>query len=198
MLGDPEIPLWITEGVKKADCGALHGLCIVALSGVWNWLGTNTAGRQDGAAPTGATIALNGRRVIIAFDGDMARKPSVPPRRMRPGRLPGDQGCHVEYLHLPDTDDEDRAGRLPDDRAHRRGPVESGQADPAADTEPERTTSRTRARAEARTGATDLARPRRTTCSATGWARTTTPTRWTSARRRGGRELDDGSDPSGC
>jgi hypothetical protein len=37
MLGDPEIPLWITEGVKKADCGALHGLCVVALSGVWNW-----------------------------------------------------------------------------------------------------------------------------------------------------------------
>ena len=55
MLGDPAIPLWITEGIKKADCGALHGLCIVALSGVWNWLGTNTAGRQDGAAPTGMT-----------------------------------------------------------------------------------------------------------------------------------------------
>ena len=44
MLGDPEIPLWITEGPRKADCGALQGLYVVALSGVWNWLGTNTAG----------------------------------------------------------------------------------------------------------------------------------------------------------
>jgi hypothetical protein len=30
-LGNPAVPLWITEGVKKADCGALRGLCIVAL-----------------------------------------------------------------------------------------------------------------------------------------------------------------------
>ena len=76
MLGDPAMPLWITEGVKKADCGALHGLCIVALSGVWNWLGTNSAGGKMALADW-RDIALNGRRVIIAFDGDVARKPSV-------------------------------------------------------------------------------------------------------------------------
>ena len=43
-LGDPSVPLWVTEGVKKADCGAHYGLCIVALPGVWSWMGTNTAG----------------------------------------------------------------------------------------------------------------------------------------------------------
>ena len=73
-LGDPAVPLWITEGVKKADCGALHGLCIVALSGVWNWRGTNGAGGKM-ALPDWHDIALNDRRVILAFDGDVARKP---------------------------------------------------------------------------------------------------------------------------
>jgi uncharacterized protein DUF3854 len=44
LLADPSIPLWITEGTKKADCGVLQGLCIVALTGVWNWMHTNSAG----------------------------------------------------------------------------------------------------------------------------------------------------------
>src|SRR5215211_1675015 len=34
-LADPSVPLWITEGVKKADAGALAGLCIVDILGVW-------------------------------------------------------------------------------------------------------------------------------------------------------------------
>jgi len=33
-LADPSIPLWITEGVKKADCLASHDLCAIALLGV--------------------------------------------------------------------------------------------------------------------------------------------------------------------
>ena len=38
--------LWITEGTKKADCGAERGLCIVAINGVYGWLskGVGTAG----------------------------------------------------------------------------------------------------------------------------------------------------------
>ena len=43
-LGDPSVPVWITEGVKKADCGALQGLCLVAIPGVWSWRGTNDLG----------------------------------------------------------------------------------------------------------------------------------------------------------
>ena len=79
-LGDPAVPLFITEGVKKADCGALHGLCIVALSGVWNWMHTNSAGGKM-AIPDWYDVALNGRRVILAYDGDVARKESVRRRR---------------------------------------------------------------------------------------------------------------------
>ena len=76
LLGDPTVPLWVTEGVKKADCGALHGLCIIALPGVWSWRGKNEVGGKVAVADWN-DIALNGRRVILAFDGDVARKASV-------------------------------------------------------------------------------------------------------------------------
>lgn len=104
LLGDPSVPLFITEGVKKADCGYLHGLCIVALPGVWSWRGTNAAGGKT-AIPDFHDIALGERRVILAFDGDVARKPAV---RRALGALAdylGGKGANVEHLHLPDTDD---------------------------------------------------------------------------------------------
>jgi putative DNA primase/helicase len=105
MLGDPEIPLWITEGVKKADCGALHGLCIVGLIGVWNWIGTNSAGGKVALADW-RDVALNdGRPVIIAFDGDMARNPSVQIAAHALANYLAIKGAHVEYLWLPDSED---------------------------------------------------------------------------------------------
>lgn len=76
MLADPTIPLWITEGSKKADCAAARGLCCVALLGVWGWRGTNTAAGKTALADW-QDVALNGRRVILAFDGDIQRKPAV-------------------------------------------------------------------------------------------------------------------------
>jgi Protein of unknown function (DUF3631)/Domain of unknown function (DUF3854) len=104
MLGNIEVPLWITEGVKKADCGALHGLCIVALPGVWSWRGKNNSGGKL-AVGDWHDIALNDRRVILAFDGDVARKPEVRRALSALADYLTSKGAHVEYLHLPDTDD---------------------------------------------------------------------------------------------
>ncbi len=104
MLADPTIPLFITEGSKKADCGALHGLCIVALSGAWCWLGTNSAGGKM-ALSDWSDVALNGRRVVIGFDGDVARKPSVRKAMSALAGYLAIKGAQVEYLWLPDTDD---------------------------------------------------------------------------------------------
>jgi Domain of unknown function (DUF3854) len=105
MLGDPDVPLWITEGVKKADCGAAHGLCIVALSGVWNWLFTNSAGGKM-AFPEWRDCALNNnRRVIVAFDGDLARKEPVQKAARGLAGYLATRGARVEYLWLPDTDE---------------------------------------------------------------------------------------------
>jgi Protein of unknown function (DUF3631)/Domain of unknown function (DUF3854)/Family of unknown function (DUF6011) len=104
MLDDPTIPLVITEGNKKALCGAEHGLCIVSLPGVWNWIGTNTKGGKV-ALEQLRDIAWNNRRVILGFDSDVVRKPSV---RKALGGLAAyltGKGAKVEYLHLPHSDD---------------------------------------------------------------------------------------------
>ena len=57
------------------------------------------------ALPEWRDIALNGRRVIIAFDGDTARNKQV---QAAAGGLAGylaTKGARIEYLWLPDTDD---------------------------------------------------------------------------------------------
>ena len=57
-LADPNTPLWVTEGSKKADAAASQGLCCIALLGVWNWKGTNQYGGKT-VLPDWESIALN-------------------------------------------------------------------------------------------------------------------------------------------
>jgi len=44
LLGNPSIPVWFVEGVKKADSLASRGECAVTLTGVWNFKGRNSLG----------------------------------------------------------------------------------------------------------------------------------------------------------
>jgi Domain of unknown function (DUF3854) len=75
-LGDPTAPLFITEGIKKADALVSRGLCAVALIGVWSWRGTNEYGGKM-ALPEWESVALNGRKVYIVFDSDVMEKREV-------------------------------------------------------------------------------------------------------------------------
>lgn len=76
MLGNPKTPLWVTEGVKKADALVSQGCCAIALLGVWNWRGTNELGGKT-ALPDWESIALKGRQIYICFDSDAMIKPQV-------------------------------------------------------------------------------------------------------------------------
>ena len=131
MLADPTVPLWITEGAKKADCGALHGLCIVDLPGVWSFIHTNASGGKT-AIPDWYDIALNGRRVIPRVR--RRRRPQGISAKGRPriGRLPGAQRGQGRIPVVARHRRQNRPRRLPDGRAHRRGPVAAGQAAPAS------------------------------------------------------------------
>jgi Domain of unknown function (DUF3854) len=103
-LDDPAVPLWITEGAKKADAAVCAGLACVALPGVWSWRGTNVSGGKV-AVPDWHDIALNGRQVVLAFDSDVVRKREV---RTALSQLAGyleSKGAHVRYLHLPHAGD---------------------------------------------------------------------------------------------
>jgi hypothetical protein len=75
-LGDPSVPLFVTEGIKKGDALVSRGLCAIALIGVWNWRGTNEHGGKT-ALPEWEGVALNDREVYIVFDSDVMLKPQV-------------------------------------------------------------------------------------------------------------------------
>src|SRR5690606_12888038 len=75
-LGDPSIPLWVTEGARKADAAVSAGLACIALLGVWGWRGKNAHGGKT-ALPCWDSIALNGRDIFVAFDSDVMVKESV-------------------------------------------------------------------------------------------------------------------------
>jgi hypothetical protein len=76
MLGDPQVPLWITEGCKKADALASHGACAISLTGVWGFKGRNEFGGITFLADWDY-IALRGRKVYLAFDSDIMSKEPV-------------------------------------------------------------------------------------------------------------------------
>lgn len=106
---DPKTPLWITEGVKKADALASHGLCAVALIGVWNWRGTNEHGGKA-ALPEWESVALNGRDVIIVFDSDVMSKKEVAGALVRLKAMLEHRDAKVKVIYLPDTDDSSKQG----------------------------------------------------------------------------------------
>jgi hypothetical protein len=99
-LGDPAVPLWITEGVRKADAAVSAGLACVALLGVWNWRGANTADGKTALA-VWESVALKDRQVYVAFDSDVMLKDAVRKALVRLGALLTRRGATVAYVYLP-------------------------------------------------------------------------------------------------
>lgn len=98
---DPTVPLWITEGVKKADSLTSRGLCVIALSGVYNWRSTM------GSLGDWEDIPLRGRTVTICFDADARTNPNVLRAMDRLGRWLRSKGAgHILYLITPDHHDQ--------------------------------------------------------------------------------------------
>lgn len=99
-IGDPHVPLWITEGIRKADAAVSAGLCCVAQLGVTAFRGTNDQGGKVALADW-ESVALNGRQVYIAFDSDVMLKRSVHQALVRLGALLARRGAKVAYVYLP-------------------------------------------------------------------------------------------------
>lgn len=92
-------PLWITEGMKKADSIASLGYAVVGLTGVWNWR------REDRTLAEWEDIPLTGRTVVVCFDSDALTNPQV---RHAMNRLVAwlrkktGAGGKVNYLAVPE------------------------------------------------------------------------------------------------
>jgi len=102
-IGDPSVPLWITEGVKKADSAISRGLCCLALTGVWNFRGTNAKGGRTELAAWDK-IAYKGRKIYIAFDSDAYEKNEIILALTRLGAILTRRGGDVRYVRIPSAD----------------------------------------------------------------------------------------------
>ena len=100
-ISDPSVPLLVTEGSRKADAAVSAGLVCVSLNGVYGWRGRNGRGGRLAVADW-HDIALNGRRLVLAFDSDVVRKRMVHQALAQLAGYLISKGAAAEYLHLPD------------------------------------------------------------------------------------------------
>ena len=107
-LKNPTIPLWVTEGSKKADSLASKGVCAVSVIGVWNFRGTNDDG---GKALLGdfEPIAFNDRLLYLVYDSDVMVKPEVHGALERLSAPLKNRGALLRYVYLP-SDTGDKVG----------------------------------------------------------------------------------------
>lgn len=99
-IGDPTTPMFITEGVRKADSAISNGIdCCLAVLGVWNWRGTNDDGGKV-ALPDWERIALNGRAVYLVFDSDVMTKRGVYHALSRLRDFLAQRGALVRVIYL--------------------------------------------------------------------------------------------------
>ncbi len=88
---NPQLPIEITEGAKKAGCLLTHGYISICLTGVWN-------GKQKKklkAIPTLAPFLVKGRPIHLIFDSDIVVKKQVQEALKHSGYLAVKQGCIV-------------------------------------------------------------------------------------------------------
>lgn len=103
-LADPAVPLFITEGQKKADALAARKACAVALTGVWNWKQRNKYG---GTVFTNDLdyIAWEKRAVYLVFDSDVMTKHGVRQALERFTDHLKRKGAVVHHVYLPPLHD---------------------------------------------------------------------------------------------
>jgi hypothetical protein len=94
------VPLWITEGQKKADALASHGAVALCLLGVWNFKGKNPLGGTTLLADWDY-VAVNGREVRLVFDSDVVSLPGVRKALERLTEHLSRKGAAVRMVYLP-------------------------------------------------------------------------------------------------
>ncbi|MEJ7900497.1 MAG: DUF3854 domain-containing protein, partial [Thermomicrobiales bacterium] len=112
---DPSIPVFITEGVKKADSAASRGLYCLSLNGVYGFM------RNKRVVDDFDDLDLHGREVRLALDGDVTTNPKVADAMRRLAGAANRRGAKVSVVHLAELnlgkglDDVIVAGATPDD-----------------------------------------------------------------------------------
>jgi hypothetical protein len=107
-LANPRVPLYVTEGVKKALKACQEGLTCIALSGVDAWKDHRNG--KSAPIPDLDKITWKGRTVTIVYDSDLATKPAVRFAEFRLARELRDRGADVYAVRLPSGPNGEKVG----------------------------------------------------------------------------------------
>jgi hypothetical protein len=94
VLADPQVTLVITEGALKADSALSAGIQAIAVTGVYGWSGAEA--RQDLDK-----IVWQKRRVLVAFDSDVATNEDVAKAELKLAEFLAARGADLWGLRLP-------------------------------------------------------------------------------------------------
>ncbi|MDD4986533.1 MAG: DUF3854 domain-containing protein, partial [Dehalococcoidales bacterium] len=108
-IGNPQVPLWITEGSKKADALASKGACAISVTGVWGFKGKNQFGGITLLADWDY-VALKNRTVYLAFDSDIVTKEPVRKALEHIGEHLKRKGATVQINQLPQLEGQSKTG----------------------------------------------------------------------------------------
>ena len=88
---NPQLPIAVTEGAKKAGCLLSNGYISICLTGVWN----AKQKKKLKAIPTLAPFLVQGRPIHLVFDSDIVVKRQVQQALKHAGYLAVKAGCIV-------------------------------------------------------------------------------------------------------
>lgn len=126
LVRDPSAPLWVTEGIKKADCLASLGKATITLTGVFNWKS------KHGTLGDWEDIPLAGRAVVVCFDSDARDNRMVMLAMQRFGRWLESKQARPLYLIVPEAVQREDGSSVPvkgvDDYFHAGGTMDALKA----------------------------------------------------------------------
>lgn len=94
-IKDASLPLFITEGIKKADSLTSRDAVTIGLNGVWNWRS------PLGALGDWEDVALKGRDVYIVYDADAVTNRMVGQAGTRLGNWLRSKGARPKFIIPP-------------------------------------------------------------------------------------------------
>lgn len=97
-LEDATIPLFLTEGGKKAMCAGSHGLTCIAFSGVTQW---HLKGERTLHPAFARWTKLRDREVFLCFDADSISNSQVRKQEIELGRALETCGAIVRIVRFP-------------------------------------------------------------------------------------------------
>lgn len=107
VIGDPEVPLVITEGEKKSACGCKNGMPTLGLGGVWCF---KSNAKKVALLPQLKVIKWAGRKVYLIYDSDARTNPDVVAAQVALCKELTSLGALPHVVQLPDVVPAEKTG----------------------------------------------------------------------------------------